>query len=80
MIQKTVDDVYKGRVFSIFSIGAQILMPIGIILFGFLYGFYPAPPVLIISSLLLVMSALYLLRPGIGRKADPDLAIKNKTE
>lgn len=80
MIQKTVDDVYKGRVFSILSIGAQSLMPIGIILFGFLYDVLPAPPVFIISRLLLVISALYLLRAGIGRKADPDLAIKNKTE
>ena len=62
MIQKTVDDVYKGRDFSILSI------------------WRPELDALIISSLLLVISALYLLRAGIGRKADPDLAIKNKTE
>lgn len=70
----------KGGTFQFSRFGAQSLMPIGIILFGFLYDVLPATPVLIISSLLLVISALYLLRAGIGRKADPDLAIKNKTE
>lgn len=80
MMQKTVDDAYKGRVFSIMGIGAQSLIPVGLILYGFLYDHFPAPPVLFISSILLIVLTLYLIRPGIIKRAYPELAPTKEPE
>ena len=36
MMQKMIEDDYKGRVFSIIETFAMALMPLGMVLFGFL--------------------------------------------
>lgn len=73
MMQKIIDDDYKGRVFSIMETMAMALMPLGVVLFGFLYDLFPAQWILIISSLLLIGVVLVLARPSVVRKAHPEL-------
>ena len=73
MMQKIIDDDYKGRVFSIIETMSMALMPLGIVLFGFLYDLFPAQWILIISSLLLIGTVLVLARPSVIRKAHPEL-------
>ncbi|MEK5036855.1 MFS transporter [Sporosarcina sp. FSL K6-3457] len=74
MMQKMIDDDYKGRVFSIIETAAMALMPLGVVIFGFLYDIFPAQWILIISSLLLIGTVLVLARPSVVRKAHPELA------
>ncbi|WP_342506727.1 MFS transporter [Sporosarcina sp. FSL K6-2383] len=73
MMQKMIDDDYKGRVFSIIETMAMALMPLGVVIFGFLYDIFPAQWILIISSLLLIGVVLVLARPSVVRKAHPEL-------
>ncbi|WP_203248136.1 MFS transporter [Sporosarcina beigongshangi] len=73
MMQKMIDDDYKGRVFSIIETMAMALMPLGVVIFGFLYDIFPAQWILIISSLLLMGVVLVLARPSVVRKAHPEL-------
>lgn len=73
MLQKKIDDDYKGRVFSILETMAMALMPLGMVLYGFLYDIFPAQWVLILSSFLLISVVLILARPSIIKKAHPEL-------
>lgn len=79
MMQKTIDDDYKGRVFSILETGSMALMPLGMVVFGFLYDVLSAELILITSGVLLVATVLVLARPSVIRKAHPELA-KRKVE
>jgi len=83
MMQKMIDDDYKGRVFSILETMAMALMPLGMVLYGFLYDIFPAQWVLILSSLLLIVAILILGRPSVVRQAHPELgatkAVKSET-
>ena len=79
MMQKTIDDDYKGRVFSILETGSMALMPLGMVVFGFLYDVFSAELILITSGVLLVATVLVLARPSVIRKAHPELA-KGKVE
>lgn len=73
MLQKMIDDDYKGRIFSILETMSMALMPFGMVLFGFLYDVFPAEWILIISSLVLIGVVLILARPSVVRKAHPRL-------
>ncbi len=73
MMQKMIEDDYKGRVFSIIETCAMALMPLGTVLFGFLYDVLPAPGILLVSSLLLIVVVLILARPSVVRTAHPEL-------
>ncbi|WP_318618084.1 MFS transporter [Sporosarcina sp. YIM B06819] len=78
MMQKMIDDDYKGRVFSILETMAMALMPLGMVLYGFLYDIFPAQWILILSSILLIGAVLILARPSVVRQAHPELgAAKN---
>ena len=77
-MQKMIDDDYKGRVFSILETMAMALMPLGMVLYGFLYDIWPAQWILIGSSALLIGVVLVLARPSVVRKAHPELD-KSKT-
>lgn len=76
MMQKMIEDDYKGRVFSIIETCAMALMPIGMVLFGFLYDIFPAEGILIVSSVLLILVILFLARPSVVRAAHPELGQK----
>ncbi|KAA0948434.1 MFS transporter [Sporosarcina sp. ANT_H38] len=73
MMQKMIDDDYKGRVFSILETMGMALMPLGVVIYGFLYDIFPAQWILIGSSLLLIGAVLFLARPSVVRKAHPEL-------
>lgn len=73
MMQKQIDDDYKGRVFSLFETAAMALMPLGMVLYGFLYDVLPAQWILIITAVFLIGVVLILARPAIVRKVHPEL-------
>lgn len=76
MMQKMIEDDYKGRVFSIVETCAMALMPLGMVLFGFLYDVFPAEGILMVSSILLILVTLFLARPSVVRSAHPELVQK----
>ena len=76
MMQKMIEDDYKGRVFSIIETCAMALMPLGMVLFGFLYDVFPAEGILMVSSILLILVTLFLARPSVVRSAHPELRKK----
>jgi MFS family permease len=78
MMQKVIDDDYKGRVFSILETMSTALMPLGMVLYGFLYDVLPAEVVLLVSNLVLIIVVLILARPSVVRTAHPELNRINK--
>ncbi|WP_066319692.1 MFS transporter [Bacillus sp. FJAT-29814] len=74
MMQKQIADDYKGRVFSIVETMAMALMPLGMVLYGFLYDVFPAQWILISSAALLVGVVLIMVRPSVIKNAHPELA------
>lgn len=75
--QKTIDDDYKGRVFSLLETFAIALMPIGMVLFGVLFDVFPPEPIFLISAVVLIATVLYLTRTSVLVKAHPELAKKS---
>lgn len=78
-MMKLIDDDFKGRVFSILETMAMALMPLGMVLFGFLYDILPAPWILITSSILLILTVFILLRASVIRQvtsANPEEGLK----
>ncbi|MEZ7173364.1 MFS transporter [Sporosarcina sp. OR05] len=73
MMQKMIDDDYKGRVFSLLETMAMALMPLGMVLFGFLYDVVPAQWILLASSSILIVVVLIMARPSVVREAHPEL-------
>ncbi|MCG7346348.1 MFS transporter [Sporosarcina sp. ACRSL] len=73
MMQKMIDDDYKGRVFSILETMAMALMPLGMVIYGFLYDILPAQWILLVSSLLLISTVFIMIRPSAIRMAHPEL-------
>lgn len=72
MMQKQIDDDFKGRIFSILETMAMALMPLGMVLYGFLYDLFPAQWVLLASTALLIGVVFALARPSIIRMAHPE--------
>ncbi|GHI00188.1 MFS transporter [Neobacillus kokaensis] len=77
ILQKQIDDRYKGRVFSILETMAMALMPLGMVLYGFLYDVFPAHWIMIVSSFLFVSVILVLARPSVIRRVHPEMNNKN---
>lgn len=73
MMQKDVDEEYRGRVFGILESMAMAMMPLGYLLFGLLYDILPAEYVVLGSSLCLIVLTAYLMRPSIMKAAHPEL-------
>jgi MFS transporter, DHA3 family, macrolide efflux protein len=73
MMQKQIDDDYKGRVFSILETMAMALMPLGMVLYGFLYDVFPAQWILLLSASLCVGFVLFLARPSVIKQVHPEL-------
>lgn len=80
MMQKMIDDDYKGRVFAILETMSMALMPLGVVIYGFLYDIFPAQWILIVSSLILIGVILVLARPSVMIKAHPELGNSNVKE
>lgn len=77
MLQKQISDDYKGRVFSILETMSMALMPLGMVMYGFLYDVFPAQWILLLSASLFISVTLILARPSIVRKAHPELGKVN---
>lgn len=73
MMQKDVEEEYRGRVFGILESMAMAMMPLGYLLFGLLYDLVPAQYVVGVSSLCLIALTNYLMRPSVLKEAHPDL-------
>ncbi|WP_341959849.1 MFS transporter [Planococcus maritimus] len=76
MMQKDVDEEYRGRVFGILESMAMAMMPLGYLLFGLLYDLVPAEYVLWACSLCLLVLTTYSMRASIIREAYLELAKK----
>lgn len=76
MMQKRVDEEYRGRVFGILETMSMALTPLGMVVFGLLYDIVPAHWVLFGSSTILLLTVLYMLRPSIMKEAHPELGEK----
>lgn len=72
LMQKEIDDDFKGRVFSILETMAMALMPLGMVIYGFLYDVFPPQWILLTSSLLLIGVVLFLARSSVVRKVHPE--------
>ncbi|KEZ48913.1 MFS transporter [Metabacillus indicus] len=73
MMQKMIEDDYKGRVFSLIETMAMALMPLGMILFGFLYDAVPGQYILLASAAILLGVVVTLARPSVVKKVHPEL-------
>ncbi len=72
MFQKTIDDEYKGRVFSIVETMSMALTPLGMVIYGVLYDIFPAQWVLLFSAAMLIITTLSMMRTSIIRKVHPE--------
>ncbi|MER1990478.1 MAG: MFS transporter [Solibacillus isronensis] len=73
LMQTSIEEEYRGRVFGIIEMMAMSAMPVGTLVFGILYEFIPAQYILILSGLILIGIVLLLLRPSILEMAHPEL-------
>lgn len=73
MMQKDVEEEYRGRVFGILESMAMAMMPLGYLIFGLLYDLVPAEYVVIGSSLCLIVLTSFMMRPSILKQAHPEL-------
>ncbi|WJY27611.1 MFS transporter [Sporosarcina trichiuri] len=79
-MMKLIEDDYKGRVFSILETMAMALMPLGMVLFGFLYDVLPAPWILFGSSILLILTVFVLLRASVLKSvSEPAVSLPIET-
>ena len=69
LFQKTIDDEYRSRVFSILETIAMSLMPLATLVYGVLFDFLPAEYIFIISGLCLIVLTLITLRPSVIKMA-----------
>lgn len=73
MMQKTVDEEYRGRIFGILETFAQAMMPLGMIVYGFLLDWIGPVWSILPSGICLILVTLYLMRPSIIKEAYPEL-------
>lgn len=79
MLQKRIDEEYKGRIFGLLESGVTATTPLSMILFGFLFDSVGAIWTIIPSSIGMFIVTLYILRKTTVKKAYPEL-YKNKKE
>ncbi|NLP49841.1 MFS transporter [Bacillus sp. RO1] len=76
MLQKTIADEFKGRVFSIIETMAMALIPLGMVLYGVLYDIFPGEWILLLSAGMLIVITLIMARPSVIRKVHPEIGEK----
>lgn len=80
MMQKQIAEEYRGRVFGLLETMAMSLMPLAMVLFGFLFDIVPAQYVLLASSSIMLAAVIYMLRPSVMKQAHPDLEVEMVSE
>lgn len=76
MLQKTIADEFKGRVFSIIETMAMALIPLGMVIYGVLYDIFPGEWILLLSAGMLLVITLIMARPSVIRKVHPEIGEK----
>lgn len=76
MLQKTVADEFKGRVFSIIETMAMALIPLGMVIYGVFYDVFPGEWILLISAGMLIAITLIMARPSVIQKVHPEIGEK----
>ena len=67
MMQLSVEEEYRGRVFGIVEMMSMAMIPAGTLLYGFLYDVLPAEWILIVSGATLIICVLFLLRSSVTK-------------
>ena len=78
MLQKSVADEFKGRVFSIIETMAMALIPLGMVIYGVLYDVLPGEWILLLSAGMLIVITLIMARPSVIRKVHPEIGEKQE--
>ncbi|MEG0384042.1 MAG: MFS transporter, partial [Solibacillus sp.] len=73
MLQTSIEEEFRGRVFGIVEMMAMSMMPLGTLIFGILYDIIPAQYILLVSGSILVLIVLTLLRRSVIEMAHPEL-------
>ncbi|HBT74331.1 MAG TPA: MFS transporter, partial [Lysinibacillus sp.] len=71
-MQKIIAEEYRGRVFGLMETMAMSMMPIGMVVYGMLYDTLPATIILPVTSIIIIILSLALLRPSILKEAHPE--------
>lgn len=80
MMQKQIAEEYRGRVFGLLETMSMSLMPLAMVLFGFLFDIVPPQYVLLASSSIMLAAVIYMLRPSVMKQAHPDLEVEMVSE
>ena len=70
-MQKLISEEYRGRVFGLMETMAMSMMPIGMLVYGVLYDSLPATGILLVTSAIIVVMTLVLLRTSVLKEAHP---------
>jgi len=71
-MQKLISEEYRGRVFGLMETMAMSMMPIGMLVYGILYDMFPATGILVVTSAIIVVITLVLLRTSVLKDAHPE--------
>lgn len=71
-MQKLISEEYRGRVFGLMETMAMSMMPIGMLVYGILYDMLPATGILLVTSAIIVVMTLVLLRTAVLKEAHPE--------
>ncbi|WP_232336763.1 MFS transporter [Planococcus lenghuensis] len=80
MLQKDVDEAYRGRIFGLLESMAMAMMPLGMLIFGLLFDAVPAQRVTGSSAICLIVLVCYLMRPSVIREAYPEKKVGLRKE
>lgn len=73
MLQKSIDDGFKGRVFSFLEVSGQILSPLSMMIYGVLFDFIGGTWTLLATGAVLFLVTLYLIGRQLLRRFYPEL-------
>lgn len=71
-MQKLISEEYRGRVFGLMETMAMSMMPIGMLVYGILFDYLPATGIMLVTSAIIVVITLILLRSAVLQEAHPD--------
>ncbi|MCS5500018.1 MFS transporter [Lysinibacillus sp. A4] len=71
-MQKNIAEEYRGRVFGLMETMAMSMMPIGMVVYGMLYDSLPAIIILPVTSVIIIIISLVMLRSSILKEAHPE--------
>ncbi|WP_274517298.1 hypothetical protein [Lysinibacillus boronitolerans] len=71
-MQKIIAEEYRGRVFGLMETMAMSMMPIGMVVYGMLYDTLPATIILPVTSIIIIIISLVMLRSSILKEAHPE--------